>query len=108
MVGFECMHALRRKVNGKKKGFMTFKLDMSKAYDRVEWCSVEGMMRQMSFFEGWISRIMNCVSSVTYSFILNGNVRELITPTRGLTRGDSLSPYLFLLCTECFSSLITD
>ncbi|KAK3230382.1 hypothetical protein Dsin_002263 [Dipteronia sinensis] len=41
MVGFECVHALRCKVNRKKKGFMSLKLDMSKAYDRVEWCFVE-------------------------------------------------------------------
>jgi hypothetical protein len=51
MVGFECMHALRRKVNGKKKGFMSLKLDMSKAYDRVEWCFVDEMMRRMGFSE---------------------------------------------------------
>ncbi|KAK2650146.1 hypothetical protein Ddye_017635 [Dipteronia dyeriana] len=51
MVGFECMHALCRKVSGKKKAFMSLKLDMSKAYDRIEWCFVEGMMRRMGFSE---------------------------------------------------------
>lgn len=50
MVGFECLHALRRKVNGKKKGFMALKLDMSKAYDKVELSFLDGMMRRMSFF----------------------------------------------------------
>ncbi|KAK0605468.1 hypothetical protein LWI29_027190 [Acer saccharum] len=106
MVGFECMHALRRKVNGKKKGFMSLKLDMSKAYDRVEWCFLEEMMRRMSFSEVWISNIMDCVSSVSYSFILNGKVRGNVAPSRGLRQGDPLSPYLFLLCAEGLSSLI--
>ncbi|KAK2646950.1 hypothetical protein Ddye_022145 [Dipteronia dyeriana] len=48
MVSFECMHALRWKVQG-KKGFMSLKLDMFKAYDRVEWSFLEGMLHWMGF-----------------------------------------------------------
>ena len=73
MVGFECLHSMHRKVN-RKKGFMALKLDTAKAYDRVEWCFLEGMMRCLGFSESWISKVMDCVSIVHYSFILNGNV----------------------------------
>ncbi|KAK2655636.1 hypothetical protein Ddye_008688 [Dipteronia dyeriana] len=43
MVGFECMHALRKTVNG-NKGFMALKLDMAKAYDTVGWCFSGGLL----------------------------------------------------------------
>ena len=97
MVGFECMHALRRKVNGKKQGFMALKLDRSKAYDRVEWCFLDGIIRRMGFSDSWIVKIMNCVSSVTYSFILNDKIRGFIKPYMGLRQRDPISPY-FCFC----------
>ncbi|KAK2650147.1 hypothetical protein Ddye_017636 [Dipteronia dyeriana] len=50
---------------------------------------------------------MDCISSVSYSFILNGKVRGFIKPTRGLRQGDPLYLYIFILCAEGFSSLIS-
>ena len=49
---------------------------------------------------------MQCVTSITYSVRVNRKPRGHITPTFGIQQGDSLSPYLFLLCTEGLSSLI--
>ncbi|KAK2635124.1 hypothetical protein Ddye_029916 [Dipteronia dyeriana] len=62
MVGFECMHTLRQKAKG-KKGSMALKLDMTKAYDMVEWIFLKGMIRRLGLSELWISRIMDCVTS---------------------------------------------
>ncbi|KAK3198418.1 hypothetical protein Dsin_021833 [Dipteronia sinensis] len=83
IVGFECLHRLKRRCG--ERGSMAIKLDMSKEYDMVEWVFLRGMMRSLGFSEKWIELIMNCVTSLSYSFILNGEVCGEIKPSKGLS-----------------------
>lgn len=74
---------------------MAIKTDMSKAYDRVEWNFLEVLMEKMDFDRVWIRWIMACVSTVSFSVLLNGNSHGFIRPERGIRQGDPLS--LFFL-----------
>lgn len=83
LVAFEAMHHINQKRSG-RKGEMALKLDMSKAYDRVEWLCLEKIMEKLGFEEKWRKLIMQCVTFVSYSIRISGKPRGHIVPTRGI------------------------
>ncbi|CAL1407079.1 unnamed protein product [Linum trigynum] len=93
-------------MNKGERGFIALKLDMAKAYDRVQWVFLERVMARLGFDDRWIKLIMNCVSSVSYAVLVNGHKSRFFNPGRGLREGDPFSPYLFLLYAEGLSALI--
>ena len=105
LVAFETLHCMKHH-KSRKTGYMTLKLDMRKAYDMVEWSFLGELMRRMGFTERWINLIMLCVTTVTYSILVNGEPKGLIHPSRGIRQRYPLSPFLFLLCTKGLHGLI--
>ena len=73
---------------------------MSKAYDRAEWAFIQTVLQRMGFDSHWVKLMVECISSVQYRVLLNGQPRGLIIPQRGICHRDPLSPYLFIICTE--------
>jgi len=63
-------------------------------------------MEKMGFNRRWVKLISECISTVTYFILVNGEPKGNIVPSRGLRQGDPLSPYLFLLCSEGLNALI--
>ena len=85
---------------------MALKLDFSKAYDRVEWHFLQQIMKKLGFPTDWIERVMSCVTIPSFSIMINEKSYGMIHPSRGIRQGDPLSPYLFLLCAEGFTTLL--
>lgn len=101
----EMLHALRSS-NKISEDFIALKMDISKAFDRVEWTFLERALKSLGFAPAWISLIMTCVSSVTYQVLINGQAYGSIKPTRGIRQGDPLSLYLFIICTELLVKML--
>jgi hypothetical protein len=71
LVAFETLHTMASRLSG-KEGYMALKLDMSKAYNRVEWDFLEAVLLKLGFERRWINLLMTCVRTVTYSILING------------------------------------
>ena len=84
------------------------KIDMSKEYDRVEWSFLRKIMEKFGFSQRWVDLVMTSVETVRYKIVHNGKEVGPIIPEHGLRQGDLLSPYVFLLCVEGLTSLVSD
>ena len=98
LLAHEILNVLRKK-KGRKFSFGALKIDMSKAYDRVNSNFLKAVLSVMKFDSKWINWIMKCVSSVSYTLLVNGNLTTLFIPAQGLRQGDPLS-LIFFFCVQ--------
>ena len=59
-----------KKKKGKKVS-LALKLDISMAYDRVEWQFLQRIMKKMGFPVVWIERVISCVTTPSFSILVN-------------------------------------
>ena len=82
------------------------KLDLEKTYDHINWNFLLTVMRKMGLGEKWAGWISWCISSASFSVLVNGTPSGFFQSTRGLRQGDPLSPLLFVIGMEALSCLI--
>lgn len=98
LIASEINHHIRRRTQG-NNGIVGLKIDVSKAYDKLEWCFLENMMVRFRFNKLWRDRVMQCVKTVSYNFMHDRDEFGDIIPQRRIRQGDPISPvFVYPMC----------
>lgn len=89
LVVHEAFHYLKDKKRG-NLAEMAIKMDMNKAYDRVEWDFLAQVLLKLGFKDTWVERVMNCIDSASFNLLLSGKKVSNIRPKRGLRHEDPM------------------
>ena len=95
LISYEILHYLNRKTQG-KQGYAVLKVNIAKAYHRVEWGFLEKIMLKIRFHDNWVRLIMKCIMTVRFHILYEGKEIGHIHPQRGLRQGDPLNFSIFI------------
>ena len=89
-----------------KKGYMTIKIDVEKAYDQLDQNFVVESLKDVGLTNHFVNLIWHCIFSAFVNILWNGESTSEFFPSRGIKQCDPISPYLFVICIERISHLI--
>ena len=84
------------------------KIDISKAFDSVQWSFLINTLKAMGLPEKFIHWITLCISTASFSVQINEELAGYFQSTRGLRQGCSLSLYLFVISMNVLSKMIDE
>ena len=82
------------------------KIDISKAFDSVQWDFLLNTLEALNFPTQYIHWIKLCITTATFSVQVNGELAGFFNSSRGLRKGCALSPYLFVICMNVLFHMI--
>ncbi|KAK0606978.1 hypothetical protein LWI29_007229 [Acer saccharum] len=82
-------------------------IDLAKAYDKLQWGFIKHVLEEAGIVGRMNNLIMSCITTVSYKVVVNGELSESFSPKCGIRQGDPLSPYIFVLCMEKLSHIIS-
>lgn len=87
---------------------MCYQIDISKAFDSVQWSFLLNTLRAMGFPPKFVHWITICITTASFSVQINGELAGYFQSTRGLRQGCSLSPYFFVISMNVLSKMIDE
>lgn len=87
-------------------GWIIMKVDLEKAYDKLDWRFIEETLTSIGFNEVWRRNLMECITTPRMAINWNRKTSQWFLPKRGIRQGDPISPLLFILCIERLGHLI--
>ncbi|KAK7244115.1 hypothetical protein RIF29_38933 [Crotalaria pallida] len=106
IIAQELVHTMKN-MRG-KKGFMSIKFDLEKAYDRLSWDFVRKCLMELNLPAAFVELVYSCNSTTSFKILWNWDKTDSFLPSRGIRQGDSLSPFLFVICMDKLAHMITD
>ena len=93
-------------INNEDREGAILSIDQEKAFDRIEWKYMFGILNKVGIPQGLINWINILYSDPSSSVIVNNFITEPFRVTRGIRQGCPLSPLLFSICAEDLACLI--
>lgn len=97
---FMLVQGTAKKLNSLKSPAVMIKLDISKAFDTVQWPFVMEVLHTLGFGRRWMALIAGLLSTASTRILVNGVPGAPIRNRKGFSPGNPLSPMMFILMME--------
>ena len=89
-----------RRLHALREATVMFRLDITKAFDTVQWVFLIEVLQASGFGPRWIAWICGLLGNSSTRIMVNGMSGRPIYNCCGLRQGALLSPVLFILAME--------